>query len=94
MLNGIQIKIEKEAKYFKQTLPNGNTGHGGNDDQYWENKNPNINHTRHEQYDVDIICKPNQKIPGQRMYQNRRKNNITFHHRIKTWIFEIHQLQV
>ena len=87
-------KIREKAKYFKQTLPNGNTGHGGNDNQYWENKNPNINHTKHGKHDVDIIRKPNQKIFGQRMYQNRRKNNTTCHHRIKTCIFGIYQLHV
>ena len=49
-------------------------------------RNPSINHTGHGKYDVDIIRKPNQKIFGQRMYQDRRKNNSTCHHRIKTWI--------
>ena len=66
-LNGIQKKkdIWEKAKHLKQTLFNGNTSHGGNDDQNWEIRNPNIDHTKHEKYDIDIIRKPNQKIFGQ-----------------------------
>ena len=67
----IYIYIGKEAKHFKQTLPNGNTGHGNNNDQNWENKNPSIDHTKHGKHDIDIIRKPNQKIFKQRMYQDR-----------------------
>ena len=71
MVSKEEKDIGEKTMYFKQILPNGNTSHGGNDDQYWEIINPNINHTRHGKYDVDIIRKPNQKIFGQRMYQNR-----------------------
>ena len=53
-----------ETKYVKQILPNKNTSHGGNDDQYWEVKSPSINHTGHGKYDIDIIREPNQKIFG------------------------------
>ena len=63
--------IWEKAKYIKQILPNKNTSHGGNNDQYWEIRNPNINHTGHGKYDVDIIREPNQKVFGQRMYQDR-----------------------
>ena len=55
----------------QQILPNKNTNHGGNDDQNWEIRNLSIDHTGHGKYDIDIISKPNQKIIGQRMYQNR-----------------------
>ena len=53
--------IGEKAKYIKQILPNKNTNHGGNDDQYWEIRNPSINHTGYGKYDVDIIHEPNQK---------------------------------
>ena len=84
----------EEAKYVKQILPDTDTGHGGNDDQNWEVRNPGIDHTGHGKHDVDIIRKPNQKIFGQRMYQDKQKNNLICHHRIKTWIFGIYQLQI
>ena len=81
----------KKTKYFKQILPNGNTGHSGNDNQNWEIKNPSIDHTKHGKYDIDIIRKPNQKIFIQRIYKDWQKNNLTRYHRIKTWIFKIYQ---
>ena len=78
----------EKAKYIKQILPNKNINHNGNDNQNWEIRNTNINYTKHGKYNVDIICKPNPKIFGQRMYQNRRKNNPICHNRIKLWIFK------
>ena len=69
----------EKAKYIKQILPNKNTSHGGNDDQNWEIRNTNIDHIKHGKYNIDIIRKPYQKIFGQRMYQDRRKNNPTCH---------------
>ena len=55
----------KKARHVKQILPNKNTNHGDNDDQYREIKNPSINHTKHGKYDIDIIRDLNQKIFGQ-----------------------------
>ena len=62
-LNGIQRRRKywgKKTMYFKQTLSNGNTGHGGNNNQNWEIRNPSIDHTKYRKYDVNIIRKPNQ----------------------------------
>ena len=84
----------EKAKCIKQILPNGNTNYGGNDDQNWENRNTSIDHTKHEIYDIDIIRKPNQKLFGQLMYQNWRKNNSICHNRIKTRIFGIKKFQI
>ena len=69
----------EETKYIKQTLPNENTSHGGNDDQNWEIRNISIDHIKHGKHNIDIIRKPNQKIFGQRMYPDRQKNNPTCH---------------
>ena len=55
-----KIKNWEKAKHIKKILLNKNTNHGGNDD-----------HTGYGKHDIDIICKPNQKIFGQRMYQDR-----------------------
>ena len=49
------------------------------DDQNWEIRNISIDHTKHGKYNIDIIRKPNQKIFGQRIYQDRQKNNPTYH---------------
>ena len=62
MVSKKEKNIWEKTKYIKQILPNKNTSHGGNDDQYWEIKNPSIIHTGRGKYDIDIICKPNQKI--------------------------------
>ena len=59
MVSKKEKNIGKKTKYFRQTLPNGNTGHGGNDDQNWEIRNPSIDHTGHGKHDIDIIRKPN-----------------------------------
>ena len=79
--------IWEKAKYIKQILPNKNTSHGGNDDQNLKIRNTTIDHTKHGKHDIDIICKPNQKIPGQRIYPDWRKHNSKCHNRIKTRIF-------
>ena len=64
MVSTKKENIWGKAKYFKQTLPNQNTSHNGNDDQNREIKNTRIDHTRHGKHDIDIICEPNQKIFG------------------------------
>ena len=62
--------VSKKKRYLgrsqicQKTLPDKNINHGGNDDQYWENRNPNINHINHGEHDVDIIHELNEKIFG------------------------------
>ena len=71
MVSKKEKDIAKKAKYIKQILPDKNTSHNGNNDQNREIKNTSIDHTKHGKYNIDIIRKPNQKIFGQRMYQDR-----------------------
>ena len=69
--------VLKKRKYlgknqiFQTKFFNENIYHGDNDNQDREIKIFWINYTKYGKYNIDIIRKPNQKIFGQRIYQDR-----------------------
>ena len=68
-----------KTKIYQTDFIQRKTGIYGNDNQDWEIKNTRIDYKKHDKYNIDIIRKPNEKIFGQRMYQERRINNPTCH---------------
>ena len=52
----LKLKNWEKPKYIKQILPNGNTSHGGDDDQNLEIGNTSVDHTKLGKYNIDIIA--------------------------------------